>query len=75
MKKVLKEAESITFSKHFGEEKVKLRGITAEEIKSNFNSPVKLIAVEDQGDDTKGHKYALLFSKSRKYDLRVIMSL
>lgn len=75
MKSDLKEVESITFSKHFSEEKVKLRGITEEEINKNFASHAKLIEVEDQGDDTKGHKYALLFSKSHRYDLRVIVSL
>lgn len=75
MKGILKEVESVAFSKHFGEEKVRLRGITEVGIKNNISSPVKLIAVEDQGEEPKGHKYALLFSKSRKYDLRVVVSL
>ena len=75
MKVALKEVESITFSKHFGVEKVKLRGITKGEIKNNLDSSEKLIVVEDQGEEPKGHKYALLFSKSHKYDLRVVVSL
>jgi hypothetical protein len=33
-----------------------------------------LIDVEDQGDEEKGHKYAILFSKSNKYDLKVVIS-
>jgi len=75
MKIVLKGIESVTFSKHFSEEKAKLRGITEEEIKDSINSNQKLVGVEDQGEEPKGHKYALLFSKSRKYDLRVVVSL
>ncbi len=74
MKDVLKGLESVTFSKHFHEEKVRLRGITEEEIKTHMNSPVKLIAVEDQGEESEGHKYALLFSKSSRYDLKIVMS-
>ena len=75
MKNVLKGLESVTFSKHFQEEKVRLRGITEGEIKAHLNSPVKLIVMEDQGEEPEGHKYALLFSKSSKYDLKVVVSL
>lgn len=75
MKVALKETESVTFSKHFSEKKVRLRGITEEEMKKSLASPMRLIAVKDQGDDAKGHKYALLFSKSHNYDLRIIVSL
>lgn len=71
---ILKEIETITFSKHFYEEKVKLRAIAEEEIKTHLKLADKLIAVEDQGDEPQGHKYALLFSKSRKYDLKVVIS-
>jgi len=33
------------------------------------------ISFEDQGEDLRGHRYALLFSKSSKYDLRIIISM
>ncbi len=75
MKDVLKCLESVEFSRHFHEEKIRLRGITGEEIKYHISSPTKLIDVEDQGDEQKGHKYALLFSKSGKYDLKVVVSI
>jgi len=72
---VLKEIETINFSKHFYDEKVKLRGINEDEIRTHLKSPHKLIAVEDQGDEPQGHKYALLFSKSNKYDLKIVVSI
>lgn len=31
--------------------------------------------MEDQGDEPQGHKYALLFSKSNKYDLKIVVSI
>ncbi len=75
IKIILNEIETITFSKHFYEEKVKLRTITKEEIKTHLESLDKLIAVEDQGDEPQGHKYALLFNKSGKYDLKIVVSI
>lgn len=74
IKKILKMIETITFSKHFYE-KVRLRGISEEEIVSNLREPDKLLFAEDQGEEPQGHKYALLFSKSRKYDLKVVISI
>lgn len=73
-KEILKTIETITFSKHFYDEKVKLRGINEKEVKTNLKLPDKLIAAEDQGKEPKGHKYALLFSRSNKYDLKVVVS-
>jgi len=75
MKRRLKCTEEITFSKHFHEPKVQVRDISEDEISSNLRNPEKLIALEDQGGDEKGHKYALLFSKSNKYDLRILVSI
>ncbi|MBI2583372.1 MAG: hypothetical protein HYW25_01775 [Candidatus Aenigmarchaeota archaeon] len=75
MKALLKEIESITFSEHFHGEKVKLRGIAEDEVNSHLASPLKLIDVDDQGGEPKGHKYSFLFSKSGKYDLKVVVSI
>ena len=74
IKKRLQKVSKITFSKHFYE-KAKLRKITTKEILENLRNPVKLVAVEDQGIEELGHKYALLFSKSRKYDLKIVISI
>jgi hypothetical protein len=75
IQEILSSAEMISFSKHFYEPKVQIRGISEEEIKNNLKNPVKLISFEDQGEDLRGHKYALLFSKSNKYDLRIVISI
>lgn len=75
IKRILKTIETITFSKHFQEPKVKLRCISEEEITSNLKEPDKLLSAEDQGEEPQGHKYALLFSKSNKYDLKVVISI
>ena len=75
IRSVVKDIEIITFSKHFHDEKVKLRGITEDDIKANLRSLDKLIAVEDQGEEPEEHKYALLFSKLNKYDLKAVVSI
>ena len=75
VKKKLKSIENITFSKHFYEPKVRIRGIPEEEISTNLRNPEKLIDFEDQGENVKGHRYALLFSKSHKYDLKIAISI
>ena len=31
--------------------------------------------MEDQGEDYRGHKYGLLFRKSNKYDLKIVISI
>lgn len=74
MKEKLKSAEAITFSKHFYDPKVRIRGISEEDIRTNFRNPDNFISFEDQGEDPRGHKYALLFKKSNKYDLWVLIS-
>ena len=73
IRKALCAIQNISFSKHF-QEKAKTRGIDEQEIMKCLASPDKLFETEDQGEDDKGHKYALLFKKSNKYDLRVIAS-
>mgnify|MGYP000108938152 CR=1 FL=1 len=75
MREALKTVETITFSKHFYEPKVRLRGISEEEVIKNLKKGNRLIVVEDRGEEPKGHKYALLFKKSNKYDLKVVVSL
>jgi hypothetical protein len=47
IQKLLSSAETISFSKHFYEPKVQIRGISEEEIKNNLKNPVKLISFED----------------------------
>jgi hypothetical protein len=75
IQEILRCAEKITFSKHFYDPKVQIRGISEEEIKNNIRNPDKMISFEDQGEDSKGHRYALSFSKSNKYDLRIVISI
>lgn len=74
LKAVLKEIETITFSKHFYDEKVRIRGVSEEDIKNHLKT-TNFIAMEDQGEEPQGHKYALLFSKSNKYDLKIVVSI
>jgi len=75
MKIKLKSIESVTFSKHYYEPKVKIRGVLEDEILFNLKNPEKLVYVEYQGEDIRGHKYALLFSKSNRYDLKILVSM
>jgi len=75
MKKKLKTTKKITFSKHFNEPKVRLRGITEEDVRSYLEDPKKLEIVENQEHEPKGHKYGLLFRKSNKYDLKIVISI
>lgn len=75
MENILKNIETITFSKHFHDDKVRIRSITEDEIKSYLKSLGKLIAVEDQGEEPQGRKYAILFNKSNKYDLKIVISI
>ena len=75
MKEKLKSIETITFSKHFYDPKVRLRGINETEVTDNIRNPMKIEVVEYQGEDVKGYKYGLLFHKSNKYDLKVVISI
>ncbi len=72
-KKILSKVENISFTRHF-QEKAALRSIDCQDIHSCLALHDRLLDAEDQGEDDKGHKYALLFSKSNKYDLRVVVS-
>ena len=75
VKEILDKIEEITFSKEFREKVVKIRNITKDEINQNLKQTGKLIFAEDQGEEELGHKYGLLFSKSSKYDLKVVVSI
>jgi hypothetical protein len=75
IKEKLKTIEKIGFSKHFYEPKVQIRNIQDHEIINSLKNPGKLIGFDYQGEDEKGEKYALLFNKSNKYDLRLIISI
>ena len=74
MKKILEEIETITFTKHIHEKLKQRSNITKEEIEENLKDSHKLIDAEHQGKEFKKDKYSLLFSKSNKYDLRVVVS-
>ena len=75
VKKKLISSESITFSAHYYEPKVQIRSIPEKEIINNLKNPDKLLSFIDQGEEPAGHRYALLFSKSSKYDLRIAVSI
>lgn len=75
IRKLLNSTKTITFSKHFYEHAIKIRGISEEEVKNELKCTTKLISYEDQGFDERGHKYSLLFSKSNKYDMRIVVSI
>lgn len=74
MRRVLKSLKVINFSKHFYDDKVESRGIEAKDVESFLKNPDSLTEFEDQGKDVRGHKYALLFGKSNKYDIRIVVS-
>jgi len=74
MKKKSKSIKKITFSKHFYEPKVRLRGIVEEDVRSYLEDPKMLEIIKDQGIGPKRHKYGLLFRKSSKYDLKIVIS-
>lgn len=71
LKEMLKSVEEIGFSKHF-RRKAQIRGISEEEIIAHLKSPDNLEFSEYQGAEGGGEKYALLFHKSNKYDLKVV---
>lgn len=75
VRNALKTAKAINFSKHFYSEKVKSRGIEIKDVETVLKNPDSLVEVEDQGNDTIGHKYALLFRKSNKYDMKIVISI
>ena len=65
---------SIAFTGHAAR-KLALRGLSEQDILSALQNPGTLVAAQDQGDHPLGHKYGLLFERSHKYDLRIIVSL
>lgn len=74
LKEKLKSIETITISKHF-HLRAKIRGITEKEILSYLKNPEALDHFEYQGKEPEGQKYALIFNKSNKYDLKVVISI
>lgn len=75
VKKILADIENVTISRHYEIEEMLIKNIPIEEIKETLKNTDKLMFAEDQGDEQKGHKYALLFNKSNKYDIRVVVSI
>ncbi len=74
LKEKLKSIEQITFSKHF-RLRAEIRGIFEKEILSYLKNPENLEQFEYQGEDPEGKKYALIFHKSSKYDLKIVVSI
>jgi|GEM_PF-6654478 len=70
----IRSVENFTFSRHF-RHKAKIRGISEEEILSCLKNLQNLDYSEFQGDEPQGSKYALLFHKSGKYDLKLVISI
>lgn len=73
LKETIKSIKKIKFSKHF-HEKAKIRGITEEEIQSYLRHPENIVQFEYQGKEDDRQKYALIFNKSNKYDLKIVIS-
>ena len=73
LKENLKSIETITFSKHFHLRAI-IRGITEKEVLSYLRNPEALEHFEYQGEEPEGKKYALIFNKSNKYDLKIVIS-
>ncbi len=74
LKEILKSIGTITFSKHF-HLRYTMRGITEREVQSYLRNPEALEYFEYQGEEPEGKKYALIFNKSNKYDLKVVVSI
>jgi len=73
LKEAIKSIKKITFSKHF-QEKAIIRGITEEEIQLCLGNPENIVQFEYQGKEPEGQKYALIFNKSNKYDIKIVIS-
>jgi len=54
MKEKLRNAENITFTVHYYEPKVQIRGITEAEITSQIKNPEKLVSFMDKVNILKG---------------------
>ena len=74
LKALISKATDITFTNH-AEERLRIRQIPKEEILKRLHTLEKLIEIEDQGKEKGGHKLALFFSKSHKYDLKIVISI
>ena len=70
----LKSVEKIEFSRHFQIKSV-IRTVSQEEILETLKSLEFLEFAEDQGEEYGARKFALLFHKSSKYDLKIVISI
>ena len=75
MKALLRSVKEIVFTLHFDSSDVARRGVGREDAERALREPEDLVSADDQGDDPRGHKYALLFEKSSRYDLRIVVSI
>lgn len=65
----------IKFTRHFLEERLPERPLLSEqEIVLHLRNPLELKKAEYQPDAYAGEKYALLFHKSARYDLKIVIS-
>ncbi len=75
MKERLKSIENISFSAHV-RLKAKVRNdISEESLTYYLKSPENLIHCQSQGKEYGCDKYELIFDKSNKYDLRIIVAM
>lgn len=75
IKKVIKSSE-IRYTKHFEEDVLSDRiNITKKLVKSNLKNPKNLIEFQYEEDTHPREKYELLFDKSNKYYLMIVVSL
>jgi hypothetical protein len=71
----LKSVSEITFSLHFDEPRVRVRRIERSEVESMLRDPYRLQMVEDQGPGFSGWNYALMFERSGRYDLKIVVAI
>ena len=77
LRELIKEIQkngNVAFSKHF-DIKSTIRQLGMDEILLKLSKVGDAIAIEDQGEEPNGHKYALLFKKLSNYDLKIVVSI
>lgn len=76
LKSIIKDIgiENISFSSHFGL-RSKLRGIKESDIIDKLGNCDTLLEIEDQGTESRGQKYGLLFKMMSNYDLKIVISI
>ncbi|PSH01736.1 MAG: hypothetical protein BRC27_01080 [Nanohaloarchaea archaeon SW_10_44_10] len=74
-KQALNEIKRINYTRHFEEERLPNRvNLNKKTIEENLNSPSNLIDFEFEEDEHSRPKYQLVFDKSNKYYLKVVIS-